>query len=117
MSMEIAVWAACALALPHDLPVPENWQASSDSIWLFQEGDWQVALQSFSSIEPSNPVKANLPNAKILTLVSLEPIDAPESGYSFLNDVAANIAKKCSGALLEGPMGIVKLDSQGEEVR
>lgn len=117
MSMDIVVWAACAVSIPAGLPEAESWKNYGGPDWAYESSTWQVIAEPLEGQEASEGVRALDDKAGNAIVLVLEPIGADKSGYQFLNDVAVAIAKTCGGAVLDGPMGPVKLDESGEEVR
>nr|CAP48642.1 putative integron gene cassette protein [uncultured bacterium] len=77
----------------------------------------QVIAEPLEAERASEGVKELDDRADKAIVLVLEPIDADKRGYKFLNDVAVAIAKACGGAVLEGPMGLVKLDQKDNEAR
>jgi hypothetical protein len=115
--MSIAIWAACSLAMPGDLPEPENWKSYEGNYWAYETALWQVVVEPAQNTNVPAEVTAMNSTAIEGMFATVEPIRAGESAYRFLNSVAVAVATKCGGAILQGPMGLVQLDAEGRETR
>jgi len=117
MSMDIVIWAACSLSLPVDLPDPGSWKNYGREDWSHPTVSWQVVVEPARYLNIPTEVSAISPDAVEAMSVIVEPIGAGEDAYRFLNSVAVAVATKCGGAILQGPMGLVRLDADGQEIR
>lgn len=117
MSMDIVIWAACSLSLPVDLPDPGSWKNYGAEDWAHPTMSWQVVVEPARNLDIPSEVLAISPEAVEAMFVTVEPIGADEDAYRFLNSVAVAVATKCGGAILQGPMGLVRLDADGKEIR
>ncbi len=117
MSMDVIVWAACALSLPVDLPQPEKWSNYGRTDWAYETDSWQVIIDIDLLEKPPQSVVMLNKTHTIANLVVLEPIGASNQAYVFLNTVIETIAKRCKGATFEGPVGIVSFDKDGFEIK
>jgi hypothetical protein len=116
MSMSIVVWIACSVSVPGDLPEPESWKNYGRIDWAYEAESWQVIIESAPSLEvPAEVISINSKTSEAI-FATVEPIKADDEAYRFLNSVAVAIATKCGGAVLQGPMGFVRLDEHGKEI-
>ena len=116
MSMSVVVWVACGLSVPGDLPEPENWRNYGHRDWAFETVSWQVIVEPAEDLEMPVEIKSISPGALKAVLATVEPSNARKEAYKFLNSVAVAIATKCGGAVLQGSMGLVHLNANGEEI-
>ena len=117
MSMDVIVWTTCALSFPSDLPEPDKWSNYGNTDWAYEAESWQVIVDKGSSLYAPEEVLSKNQSHTIPTFVVLEPVGANNEAYSFWGGVSESIAKKCGGATLQGVMGIVSLDSNGNEIK
>ena len=117
MSMTIVVWAACSLSVPSDLPESESWKNYGRNDWAYETALWQVSVESAPNSNVPDEVKSIDSRASEAVFATVEPINAGVEAYRFLNSVVVVIATKCGGAILEGPMGFVRLDAHGKEIK
>lgn len=116
MSMDVIVWAACALSLPSDLPATEHWEGHGNTEWVYVADDWQVVVSREPLLQPPDDVASTIGADAAATAVSIAPVSAGGDGFEFWASVAEQIAVKCGGAMLHGPMGFVELNADGREV-
>lgn len=117
MSISIAIWAACRLSVPADLPEPESWKNYGREDWAHEAASWQVVVEPAQNLEAPAEVKAISSAAMEGMFATVEPTKADDEAYRFLNSVAVAVATKCGGAVLQGPMGLVQLDAEGRQIR
>ncbi len=115
--MSVVVWVACSFSIPGDLPEPEAWKNYGQPDWSYETESWQVGVEPAENLEVPAEVKSASAGISEAVLMSVEPIGADQEAYRFLNTVAVAIAAKCGGAVLQGPMGLVRLDANGAEVK
>ncbi len=117
MSMDIVVWAACAISIPADLPQPDKWSNYGGTDWAYETQEWQVVVDNDLSINTNTEIPSINDQHKYPLSVVIEPIGASEEGYAFWAKVSESVAIKCGGATLQSPMGVVRLDAQGKETK
>lgn len=117
MSMSVVVWAACRVLMPDDLPEPEAWRNYGHPDWAYETKSWQVLVEPAVDLGVPTEVKSLSSGASEAVIAVVEPAGADQEAYRFLNKVAVAIAVKCGGAVVRGPMGLVRLDAKGEEIR
>ena len=61
-------------------------------------------------LEAPTEVKSLSSRASEAVIAVVEPAGADQEAYRFLNKVVVAIALKCGGAVVRGPMGLVRLD-------
>ena len=132
MSLDIAVWLACSIQLPGDLPSSEKWShfdaaAIDKSVisaemmalwkgvesWSYGEPSWQVSV-SYLKEAPIEAIARNMPSA--IKGISLVFEGGGDKGAELMFGVADVLARKCGGAVLDTPAGIYRLDENGREI-
>ena len=117
MSMDLVVWAACAISIPADLPHADKWLNYGGTDWAYESQEWQVIVDNAPSLRPPPEIISINKDHKLPLSVVLEPVGADKEGYALWAKVSESVAIKCGGATLEGPMGIVRLDANGNEIK
>ncbi len=117
MSMDLVLWAACAISIPADLPQADKWSNYGGTDWVYESQEWQVIVDNPSSLTTPKEVLSINKDHKFPLEVVLEPTRANRDGYAFWAKVSESVAIKCGGATLESPMGLIRLDAQGKEIK
>jgi hypothetical protein len=118
MSMDVIIWATCALNIPADLPEAHKWKThslESSTYWSYQAPnfEWQLVVEDPNDMPIPDSIKQLDPNIKIAYALTLEPIGAPIEGHQLQQSSVLAILRKCNGALVQDFEGLKKLDSQG----
>ena len=118
MSMDVIVWASCALTIPADLPEAEKWETHSfedSTYWTYQSPnfDWQLVIEDPNGVPVPVNIKEIAPDTSHGYLLVLEPISAPKKGYQLQHDAMLKILAKCNGALVQDTTGLNWLDEKG----
>ena len=120
MSMDVVIWATCALSLPQDLPSKELWKVDhfdgvASLVFPSPKMDWQLI---FEEIEKSQSIPSQasklLPKVSTGYILSLEPLGASKEGYTMLNKSIKAVVKKCGSVVVEGPEGFYVMNSSSE---
>ncbi len=114
MSMDLWVYAACAISFPDQLPEPEIWTNYGGSDWAYEQPTWQVVVDDESEAGIPDEALELLPEATVAVSLGLEPIGADETAYEFLYRVADVIASSCGRAVVQGPQGLRLVPSSSE---
>lgn len=105
MSMDLILYATCALSLPADLPENDHWKNYGGSDWAYEAESWQVIVDIDRENQIPKEAQGLKSNFKFTFPITLEPIGANEDGYKFLEKTTKKIIAKCGGGVVEGPDG------------
>jgi len=106
MSMDIIIYATCALSLPGDLPQPEAWKNYGGTDWAYETETWQVLVDLDKEFKIPVEAKTLKGDLSITIPITLEPIGANEQGYAFLEKTTQQIIKKCGSGVIERSDGL-----------
>lgn len=97
MSMDLEIWSETEPRLPEMLITPGEWTAHG-SAWAYERDEWQVVVVP-DGVQASVPLAVldRLPRARYRVGVTLEPIDAEESGYVMFEAVIRGLTTRLSG--------------------
>jgi len=126
MSYDIQIWSVRKVSLPSALLNEQDWEAGEDS-WTHAGKTWQLTVGPSDRVLPEDvpeDVLPLLPGIQFLTEIILEPISAPRSAYSLLEQVARHIARESHGVIFDRqtgamttPAGVTRYQSPRREER
>ena len=125
VSLDFVVWVACPVALPEDLPQPEDWVGQSPpsligaarneddepTSWIYEGGEWLLRMSHSEDkvpLEVSSLIDGELHGLSLI--VEGNGQSAEEASFA----VISAIAERCSEMVIESPAGIFKFPPEAD---
>ena len=129
VSLDVFVWLPCSVDLALDLPRQAEWRHfERHESWLIDRDGYSISVsridraadlgQATSQPEATTTVKSEAELAERVKKskmgLSLILEGRYEAGYLEQNAIVEHLARKCGGAIVEGPGGYQQVDERGD---